>query len=303
MTEQNPVFKSGFVALIGKPNVGKSTLLNFLVGDKVSIVSPKPQTTRSKILGILTDEHSQVVFVDTPGLHKPRTRLGEYMERTAQEATKAIDLICMLVDATKVQPADHEIARNLSKDQAPRYLLINKLDLVHPQEILPVISAFSEYGFEEIIPISARTGEGCDRLLQLIKKRLPEGPLYYPKDMWTDQTERQMASEIIREKALRNLREEIPHGIGVEILSFKTIERKGGDDLTEIHATVYCDREGHKRIIIGQRGQMLQLIGSQARKSLELLLGTQVNLQLWIKVRPNWRDSANDLRTLGYTDD
>lgn len=297
MTETKS-FRSGFVGIFGRPNVGKSTLMNQLIGEKVSIVSPKPQTTRNRILGILTDAESQLVFVDTPGIHRPRTRLGEYMERSIQEAQKGLDLLCLLVDAQKILPADHEIAKSLMQVSVPRYLLINKLDLVHPQQLLPIIDAFKDYGFEMLLPISARKGDGTAELLKALRAALPEGPHYYPEDMWTDQTERQMVAEIVRERALTNLREEIPHGVGVEILGMKELS----DSLTEIHANLYCEREAHKRIIIGKQGSMLKLIGSQARQSIESLLGKQVNLQLWVKVREGWRDNLQDLKTLGYTE-
>lgn len=295
---ENKGFRSGFVGVFGRPNVGKSTLVNRLIGEKVSIVSPKPQTTRSRILGIMTDEACQIVLVDTPGIHRPRTRLGEYMEKTVQDAMQGLDLLCVLVDASRVQASDHEMVQGFKGLNIPKYLLINKLDLVAPLTLLPIIASFAEDGFDMILPISARTGEGMDTLIAAIRKALPEGPLYFPKDMWTDQTERQIVAEIIRERALYNLREEIPHGVGIELLSMKQVS----EQLTEIHANLYCEREAHKRIIIGKQGSMLKLIGSQARASIEALLGTQVNLQLWVKVREGWRDNLNDLRTLGYTE-
>lgn len=291
-------FRSGFVTLVGRPNVGKSTLLNRLVGEKVSIVSPRPQTTRNRLLGVLHQPNAQIVFVDTPGLHKPRTKLAEYMDKTAREAIQGVDILCFMVDATKVQPVDVDIAQSYAGLKVPRYLLINKSDLVRPPELLPIIDQFAQCGFDMLLPISAKSGEGLDTLMLSIEKALPEGPRYFPEDMWTDQNERQMVAEIIREKALMNLKEEVPHGVGVEILS---MEEKS-ETLTEIHANVYCEREGHKRIIIGSKGSMLQKIGSQARASIELLLGTQVNLQLWVKVREGWRDNLLDLRNLGYVD-
>lgn len=291
-------FYSGFVALLGRPNVGKSTLLNRLVGEKVSIVSPRPQTTRNRLLGVVHQTNRQIVFVDTPGLHKPRTRLAEFMDKTARDAMQGVDVICLLVDATKVQAADLDIAKSLRGTRVTRFLLINKADLVRPPELLPIIESFSQEGFDMLLPISARTGEGLDTLMQAIQESLPEGPRYFPEDMWTDQNERQMVAEIIREKALMNLKEEVPHGVGIEVLSMEEVSEK----LTEIHANIYCERDGHKRIIIGAKGSMLRQIGSQARESIELLLGTQVNLQLWVKVREGWRDNPQDLRTLGYTD-
>lgn len=289
-------FHSGFVAVVGRPNVGKSTLVNRLVGEKVSIVSPKPQTTRNRILGIVGTEHSQVVFVDTPGIHKPKTKLGEYMEKSVQDAVQGIDILCVLIDASKPRPEDHELAESYKGFKVPKYLLLNKTDLVRPQDLLPIISSFADAGFDMVLPISAKAGEGVDTLMQEIYKHLPLGPKYYPDDLWTDQNERQMIAEIIREKALMNLREEVPHGIGVEVLSVKEIRK----DLTEIQADIYCERASHKTIIIGRKGEMLQKIGSQARADIEKLLDCHVNLQLWVKVRTGWMDSSSDLKSLGY---
>lgn len=289
-------FHSGFVAVVGRPNVGKSTLVNRLVGEKVSIVSPKPQTTRNRILGIVGTEHSQVVFVDTPGIHKPKTKLGEYMEKSVQDAVQGIDILCVLIDASKPRPEDHELADSYKGFKVPKYLLLNKTDLVRPQDLLPIISSFADAGFDMVLPISAKAGEGVDTLMQEIYKHLPQGPKYYPDDLWTDQNERQMIAEIIREKALMNLREEVPHGIGVEVLSVKEIRK----DLTEIQADIYCERASHKTIIIGRKGEMLQKIGSQARADIEKLLDCHVNLQLWVKVRTGWMDSNSDLKSLGY---
>ena len=289
-------FHSGFVAVVGRPNVGKSTLVNRLVGEKVSIVSPKPQTTRNRILGIVGTEHSQVVFVDTPGIHKPKTKLGEYMEKSVQDAVQGIDILCVLIDASKPRPEDHELAESYKGFKVPKYLLLNKTDLVRPQDLLPIISSFADAGFDMVLPISAKAGEGVDTLMQEIYKHLPLGPKYYPDDLWTDQNERQMIAEIIREKALMNLREEVPHGIGVEVLSVKEIRK----DLTEIQADIYCERASHKTIIIGSKGEMLQKIGSQARADIEKLLDCHVNLQLWVKVRTGWMDSSSDLKSLGY---
>ena len=289
-------FHSGFVAVVGRPNVGKSTLVNRLVGEKVSIVSPKPQTTRNRILGIVGTEHSQVVFVDTPGIHKPKTKLGEYMEKSVQDAVQGIDILCVLIDASKPRPEDHELADSYKGFKVPKYLLLNKTDLVRPQDLLPIISSFADAAFDMVLPISAKSGEGLDTLMQEIQKHLPQGPKYYPDDLWTDQNERQMIAEIIREKALMNLREEVPHGIGVEVLSVKEIRK----DLTEIQADIYCERASHKTIIIGRKGEMLQKIGSQARADIEKLLDCHVNLQLWVKVRTGWMDSSSNLKSLGY---
>lgn len=292
-------FRSGFITVVGKPNVGKSTLVNRLVGEKVAIVSPKPQTTRNSIIGVVTNQQErwQMVFVDTPGIHTPRTRLGDSMEKSIYDALQGMDILIIMLDATNVGKPDRAIVDTMKNRKQPKFLLINKVDLVHPQQLLPMIASFADDGFDSIIPISARTGEGLDALKTVIISHLPLGPMYYPDDMWTDQTERQICAELIREKALLNLREEIPHGVGVEVLAIENA-REG---LADIHANIYCERDSHKPIIIGKGGAMLSRIGSQARSEIELLLGTQVNLQLWVKVRPGWRDNLNDLRTLGYT--
>ena len=293
-------FRSGFITVIGRPNVGKSTLINRIVGEKVSIVSPRPQTTRNRVLGVRTDEKQawQMVFVDTPGIHKPRTRLGDYMEKTVQDAMKGMDVLVLMVDAASVGARDRDILLSLGTKKLPRILAINKVDTVHPQTLLPLMDLFKDDDLTAIIPISARTGDGVDALVEEIVKHLPEGPRYFPEDMWTDQSERQICAELVREKTLYNLRDEIPHGIGVEILSISQ-PREG---LTEIHADLYVEREGHKRIVIGKQGSMLKRIGIQAREDMEALLGTQVNLQLFVKVRPDWRDNPRDLKTLGYTE-
>ncbi len=289
-------FYSGFVAVIGRPNVGKSTLINRLVGEKVSIVSPKPQTTRNKILGIVSDENTQIVFVDTPGVHKPKTKLGQYMGKTIQDAVEGIDILCVMIDASKPRSEDHDLAMKYHSFKVPKYLLLNKTDLIRPQELLPIISSFSGAGFDIVLPISAISGEGLNTLMQHITGHLPEGPKYYPEDLWTDQNERQMIAEMIREKALMNLHEEVPHGVGVEVLSVKEIR----EDLIEVRADIYCERASHKSIIIGRKGEMLQKIGTQARADIESLLNRHVNLQLWVKVRAGWMDSDNDLKSLGY---
>lgn len=296
MDNSTQSFHSGFVAMVGRPNVGKSTLINRLVGEKVSIVSPKPQTTRNRILGIVSDEGSQIVFVDTPGIHKPRTRLGEYMEKTVQDSVQGIDILCVLIDAARPRPEDHDILADFEGLKLPKFLLLNKTDLVSPKDLLPIIASFADAGFDMVLPISARSGEGINELMSEIRKSLPQGPKYYPDDLWTDQNERQMIAEIIREKALLNLRDEVPHGIGVEVLSVREV-REG---LTEIHADLYCERASHKTIIVGRKGEMLKSIGSQARADIEALLDTRVNLQLWVKVRPGWMDSSSDLKSLGY---
>lgn len=289
-------FRSGFIAIVGRPNVGKSTLLNSLVGEKVAIVSNRPQTTRNRLMGVVCDEKYQMVFVDTPGIHKPRTQLGNFMMQAVQEGMEGIDALVVLVDVTAVGPGDRQIAEDMSRKKLPVLLLLNKIDLVQPQELLRIIDIFKEMPFAAILPISAKTGEGLDTLRKELLSRLPAGPKYFPDDMLTDQPERVLCAELIREKALRHLRDEVPHGIGVEILRME----KKSDNLMEIHADIYCEKDSHKSIIIGKHGAMLSLIGKEARIDIESLLGMRVNLQLWVKVRPDWRNSKADLRTLGY---
>ena len=291
-------FRSGFIAIIGRPNVGKSTLMNAMVGEKVAIVSNRPQTTRNRIMGISTQEDSQIVFLDTPGLHTPRNRLGEYMMKSAQDALQGIDALIVMVDATAVGKQDRTVVEDMSKHKVKKVLVLNKIDLLEPQSLLALIASFADAGYDDIIPVSARSGDGLKQLKDLLISYLPEGPQYFPSDAITDQPERIICAELIREKALYHLKEEVPHGIGVEMMSIKKLS----DNLTEIHATLYCERPAHKGIIIGKQGSMLKLIGQEARKDIETLLGSHVHLQLWVKVRENWRNRMDDLRTLGYED-
>ena len=293
-------FHSGFIAIIGRPNVGKSTLMNAMVGEKVAIVSNRPQTTRNRIMGICTDteRNSQIVFLDTPGLHTPRTRLGEYMMQTAKDALTGIDALIVMVDATSVGKQDRTVVADMSQHKVKKVLVLNKIDLLKPEDLLSLIASFSDAGYDDIIPVSARSGDGLKQLKDLLISYLPEGPQYFPSDAITDQPERIICAELIREKALYHLKEEVPHGIGVEMMSL----RKLSDKLVEIHATIYCERPAHKGIIIGKQGSMLKLIGQEARKDIETLLGNHVHLQLWVKVRENWRNRMDDLRTLGYED-
>ena len=293
-------FKSGFVTVIGRPNVGKSTLLNRIIGEKIAIISDKPQTTRNVIRMILTDEQYQVIFIDTPGIHKPRNKLGEYMVDIAQNSMNQTDVIIMMTDELTGAPGpgDEYILKQLEKTQTPVILVINKTDTVPKSNILKVIQEYStKFDFVAVVPISAQNGDGVNELINEIKKLLPEGPMYFPEDEITDQPERQIVAEYIREKILRMLQDEIPHGTGVEILSF---EKREGKELIDIQADIYCERDSHKRIIIGSKGSMLKRIGSEARQDLEGLLGTKINLQLWVKVRENWRDNISVLNTLGY---
>ena len=296
MKQNETPFFSGFAAIVGRPNVGKSTMMNAMVGEKVAIVSDRPQTTRNRIMGVATDRGWQIVFLDTPGLHKPRTKLGEYMVKSVEDAMDGIDVLLVMVDVSDVGPQDRAIVADMASRRVKKILVLNKLDAVDEAAAMRAIASFADAGYDEIMPISARTGRGMEELRKLIVSFLPEGPKYFPDDMMTDQPERVVCAEIIREKALLHLRDEVPHGIGVEMMDI----RKLSDTLTEIHATIYCERASHKGIIIGKQGAMLRTIGSEARRDIENLLGTKVNLQLWVKIREDWRNRMDDLRTLGY---
>jgi len=290
-------FRSGFIAIIGRPNVGKSTLLNGLLGEKLAIVSNKPQTTRNRIMGVITGADYQAVFLDTPGIHTPRNRLGEYMMQTVHEALQGIDALALVIDATRAQETDRKLAGEMSGQAIYKILVLNKIDLLPKQKLLSMIQSFSDSGYDEIVPVSALTGDGIKELKDVLVKALPEGPRYFPDDALTDQPERFICAEIIREKALHLLKDEVPHGIGIEVLQVEKVS----DRLTEINATIYCERPSHKGIIIGKSGGMLRQIGTEARQDIEALLNTHVHLKLWIKVRPDWRNRPGDLRTLGYT--
>ena len=289
-------FCSGFITIIGRPNVGKSSLMNALIGEKIAIVSSRPQTTRSRIMGVLTHEDYQMVFLDTPGIHDPRTKLGESMMRSVRDAMDGMDCILVILDVSHITEQDIRIASEYRNKKAPAVLALNKIDLVTPEAVLSATARLAEVGYDVIIPVSAKTKSGLDDLTGCLRKHLTEGPKYFPDDMITDQPERILCAEIIREKALRNLRDEVPHGIGVEIVKIEAIN----DQLTEINATIYCEREAHKGIIIGKHGSMLQKIGSEARSDIERLLDTHVNLKLWIKIRQDWRNNVSDLKNLGY---
>jgi len=289
-------FRSGFIAILGRPNVGKSSIMNRIIGEKVAIVSNHPQTTRNKLLGVATGEDWQIVFVDTPGLHKPRTKLGEFMMQSAKEAREGVDAVLAVVDGQKIGGGDRAILEDIQKMNCPKFLAVNKIDIVTPEKLMPQLAELNDISFDQIFSVSARTGKNIDIMLEKLIEAMPEGPKYFPDDMITDQPERVLCAEIIREKALHNLRDEIPHGIGVEMLQMKKV----GENLTEIHANVYCERDSHKSIIIGKQGSMLKKIGSDARADIERMLGTKVMLQLWVKVRLDWRNRAGDLRTLGY---
>lgn len=295
---ENQKFRSGFVAILGRPNVGKSSIMNRFVGEKVAIVSNKAQTTRSRILGVCTLENAQLVFVDTPGLHKPRTKLGEYMMKAAEDAREGVDAVLVVLDAEKIGPQDAAIMKDVASMKCPKFLAVNKTDIVTPETLMPQLAKLDAGAFDSVVSISARTGDNMDILLDKLVQAMPEGPKYFPDDMITDQPERIMCAEIIREKALLHLRDEIPHGVGVEMLSIQKLS----DRLTEIHANVYCERAAHKSIIIGKQGSMLGVIGAEARQDIEKLLNTKVMLKLWVKVREDWRNRAGDLKVLGYTD-
>ena len=297
--ENKQPFRSGFVAILGRPNVGKSSIMNRFVGERVAIVSNHPQTTRSRLLGVATHADWQIVFVDTPGLHKPRTRLGQYMVKAANDAREGVDAVLCVVDGQFIGAGDRAILEDVAKMGCPKFLAVNKIDLCEPEKLMPQLQKLNDLGFDQIVCVSARRGDRMDELLSMLVSAMPEGPKYFPDDMMTDQPERVLCAEIIREKALWNLRDEVPHGVGVEMLSIKEV-RPG---LTEIHANIYCERASHKSIIIGKQGAMLGKIGSEARRDIEKLLHTHVSLKLWVKVREDWRNRAGDLRALGYEDE
>lgn len=291
--------KSGFVTLIGRPNVGKSTLMNRLIGQKIAITSNKPQTTRNKIQTVYTCEQGQIVFLDTPGIHKAKNKLGDYMVNVAQHTLSEVDVILWLVEpSTFIGAGERHIIEQLKKTKTPVILVINKTDTVKREEILTFIDAYrKELDFAEIVPVSALKGDNTQDLIDSIFKYLPYGPMFYDEDTVTDQPQRQIVSELIREQALRCLDEEIPHGIAVSVDQMKW---RADDSIVDIDATIVCERDSHKGIIIGKGGSMLKKIGSRARKEIEDLLETQVNLKLWVKVKKDWRDSDFLLKNFGY---
>lgn len=293
-------YRSGFVTLIGRPNVGKSTLMNYLIGQKIAITSRKPQTTRNRIQTVLTTEEGQIVFVDTPGIHKAKNKLGEYMVHVAERTLNEVDVVLWLVEpSTFIGAGEQHIVEQLKKTKTPVVLVINKSDTVKKEELLPCIAKYNEvYPFADIVPVSARTGDNTDELLKVIMKYLPYGPQFYDEDTITDQPERQIVAELIREKALHALNEEIPHGIAVSIESTKRRKK-----LMDIEATIICEKDSHKGIIIGKQGAMLKKIGSNARYEIERLLDCKVNLQLWVKVKKDWRDSDFLIKNFGYQEE
>ena len=293
-------YKSGFVTLIGRPNVGKSTLMNYLIGQKIAITSNKPQTTRNRIQTVLTTEEGQIIFVDTPGIHKAKNKLGEYMVNVAERTLNEVDAVLWLVEPTTfIGAGEKHIADQLKKVTTPVILVINKVDSVKKEEVLASIAAYQDiYDFTAIVPVSARSGENTKELLKVVYQYLPYGPQFYDEDTITDQPERQIVAELIREKALHCLNEEIPHGIAVVIDSMK---KKG--KVMHIDATIICERDSHKGIIIGKQGSMLKKIGSTARYEIEKMLDMQANLKLWVKVKKDWRDSDFLVKNFGYRED
>ena len=292
-------YKSGFVAVIGRPNVGKSTLINHIIGQKIAIMSDKPQTTRSRIQCIFNMENAQMIFLDTPGIHKPKHKLGEYMLKAAEGTLKEVDVIFFVVDATeKFGGGENYIIERLkSSTNKPVILVINKIDLINREQSLPLIESYSEkYDFAAIIPISAIDGTNVDNLIQEAVKYLPEGPQYYPADMVTDQPERLIIAELVREKVLHLTEDEVPHSIAVDVDEMK--KRKNGD--TYIRATIYVERDSQKGILIGKNGEMLKNIGKLAHPEIEMLIGTKVYLDLWIKVKKNWRNSPGAIQNFGF---
>lgn len=293
-------FKSGFVTLIGRPNVGKSTLMNYLTGQKIAITSNKPQTTRNRIQTVLTTDEGQIVFVDTPGIHKAKNKLGEYMVNVAEKTLNEVDVVLWLVEPTTfIGAGEQHIAKHLQRVKTPVILVINKVDSVKREEILPAIAAYKDiYDFADIVPVSARSGDNTDELLRVIMKYLPYGPQFYDEDTVTDQPERQIVAELIREKALHSLQDEIPHGIAVAIDRMKMQNK-----VMHIDATIICERDSHKGIIIGKQGSMLKKIGSTARYEIERMLDCKVNLKLWVKVKKDWRDSEFLMKNFGYREE
>ncbi|TCT27012.1 GTP-binding protein Era [Melghiribacillus thermohalophilus] len=294
-----PDFRSGFIAIIGRPNVGKSTFMNQVIGQKVAIMSDKPQTTRNKIQGVLTKEKAQYVFIDTPGIHKPKHKLGDFMVKSAENTLNEVDLVLFMVDADQGYGAgDQYIMDRLKSVSQPVFLVINKIDQVHPDDLLTVIDQYrTKMNFSEIIPISAKEGHNIERLLEVMADYLPEGPKYYPDDQVTDHPERFIMGEMIREKVLHLTREEVPHSIAVVIDS---VQKREDQDIVDVQATIITERPSQKGIIIGKQGKMLKEIGKRAREDMEALLGSKIYLELWVKVQKDWRNRLTQLREYGY---
>ncbi|SFJ19765.1 GTP-binding protein Era [Halobacillus dabanensis] len=299
MTEN---FKSGFVTIVGRPNVGKSTFMNRVIGEKIAIMSDKPQTTRNKIQGVMTDKESQIIFIDTPGIHKPKHKLGDYMVNVAENTLNEVDAVLFMINAEEgYGRGDQFIIDRLQRVDQPVFLIINKIDQVHPDDLLPLIDQYKEMlDFEEIIPISALEGNNVNHLIGVLKDHLPEGPQFYPEDQITDHPERFVISEFIREKVLHLTREEIPHSIAVVI---EGIEPRNEHDKVQIQAAIIVERKSQKGIIIGKQGSMLKEIGKRARRDIESLLGSKVYLELWVKVQKDWRNKQIQLSDFGYRED
>ncbi len=300
MKDKKNTFRSGFVSIIGMPNVGKSTLLNTITGQKIAIISDKPQTTRNKILGILTTDEEQIIFTDTPGIHKPHNHLGEFMVHAANDAMRDTDVTIFMVDATRpIQDMEREIARSIDEADIPCILVINKIDMVRKEDLLPLIADYASiHDFDSIVPISAKENDGISVLIEDVREYLVEGPKFFSDDMVTDQPEKQVAAEIIREKLLWLLDKEVPHGIAIEIEKMQEKE-----NITSISAVIYCEKATHKGIIIGKNGEMLKRIGTMAREDIENMLDKKVYLQMWVKVKTDWRNNDRLIRNFGYTDE
>ena len=302
-------FKSGFVTLIGRPNVGKSTLMNNLIGQKIAITSSKPQTTRNRIQTVYTDEVGQIIFLDTPGIHKAQNKLGEYMDSVAERTLSEVDVVLWLVEPTTfIGKGEQHIAKLLETTRTPVILVVNKIDTVEKGELLPVIDKYKDIvDFKACIPVSAVTGENKEDLLKTVFDLLPEGPMYYDEDVVTDQAERQITAELIREQTLRRLKDEVPHGVAVMIEGMKeekdTSVRHSHKNIMNIEATIFCERDSHKGIIIGKKGAMLKEIGTNARHQISDLLGMKVNLNLWVKVKKDWRNSDSLMKNFGYKEE
>lgn len=300
--EINKQHKSGFISIIGRPNVGKSTFLNRVIGQKIAIMSDKPQTTRNKVQGVLTTTDAQLIFIDTPGIHKPKHKLGDFMMKVAQNTLKEVDIVLFMVNAEEGYGRGEEfIIEKFKSVKTPIFLVINKIDQVHPEKLLTIIESYkTKHPFAEVIPISALEGNNVETLLEQIKKYLPEGPQFYPADQVTDHPERFIVSELIREKALHLTREEIPHSLAVVIEKMERLEDK---DVVHVMATVIVERDSQKGIIIGKQGSMLKEIGKRSRLDIENLLGTKVFLELWVKVQKDWRNKMSQLRDFGFRED
>ncbi|MET0959275.1 MAG: GTPase Era [Psychrobacillus psychrotolerans] len=304
MLQNNENYKSGFISIIGRPNVGKSTFLNRVIGQKIAIMSDKPQTTRNKVQGVLTLENSQMIFIDTPGIHIPKHKLGDFMLKVAKNTLREVDVIIFMVNAVEPRgKIDEYIMEMLENNETPVFLVINKIDQVHPEKLVDIIESYTKkYNFAEVLPISALQGNNVEKLLETIQSYLPQGPQYYPADQVTDHPERFIISELIREKVLHLTREEIPHSIAVVIDKIKK-EEDTEKDMIRVSATIIVERDSQKGIVIGKKGTLLKEVGTRARKDIEMLLGTNVYLELWVKVQKDWRNKSAHLKDYGFRDD